>query len=227
MAEPWQTGYKRKRGLGIRSICHWISLLYKMWLSNPTIYYALFDICCSLHEHREFQDYRRNIVSFLVKIQNQFFSNKSWFILVFSTCIRFYLYLTHRVWHQFWLFCCSFCEKSTLYFILFYKRVFDHWSNMPDDKVQAKKLPQFFAAISICMGAMGTGTIIAWTSNIAQSKCLKMYKETIKSFWTWGVTIKLCRRLRKRAVLTRPTINLEFQILRVQLFAPFPAIGTD
>ncbi|KAF7286241.1 hypothetical protein GWI33_006712 [Rhynchophorus ferrugineus] len=31
-----------------------------------------------------------------------------------------------------------------------------------------KKLPQFIAAICICIGAMGTGTVIAWTSNISQ-----------------------------------------------------------
>lgn len=30
----------------------------------------------------------------------------------------------------------------------------------------AKKLPQILAAICICIGAMGTGTIIGWTSNI-------------------------------------------------------------
>ncbi|XP_050304706.1 facilitated trehalose transporter Tret1-like [Anthonomus grandis grandis] len=32
---------------------------------------------------------------------------------------------------------------------------------------EAKKLPQYFAAVSICIGAMGTGTVIGWTSNIS------------------------------------------------------------
>ncbi|XP_066248090.1 facilitated trehalose transporter Tret1-like [Euwallacea similis] len=37
---------------------------------------------------------------------------------------------------------------------------------MPENK--AKKLPQFFAAICISIGAMSTGTVIAWTSNISK-----------------------------------------------------------
>ncbi|CAG9767180.1 unnamed protein product [Ceutorhynchus assimilis] len=31
---------------------------------------------------------------------------------------------------------------------------------------KAKKLPQFLAAVCVCIGAMGTGTVIGWTSNI-------------------------------------------------------------
>ncbi|KAL1489124.1 hypothetical protein ABEB36_014067 [Hypothenemus hampei] len=37
---------------------------------------------------------------------------------------------------------------------------------MPD-QIEAKKFPQYLAAICICIGAMGTGTVIAWTSNIS------------------------------------------------------------
>ncbi|CAG9836298.1 unnamed protein product [Diabrotica balteata] len=33
---------------------------------------------------------------------------------------------------------------------------------------QAKKLPQYFAAVCVCIGAWGTGTAIAWTSNITE-----------------------------------------------------------
>ncbi|XP_060528180.1 facilitated trehalose transporter Tret1-like [Cylas formicarius] len=35
-----------------------------------------------------------------------------------------------------------------------------------DDSGKAKRLPQFLAAVFICIGAMGTGTVIGWTANI-------------------------------------------------------------
>ncbi|KAJ8981382.1 hypothetical protein NQ317_002576 [Molorchus minor] len=37
-----------------------------------------------------------------------------------------------------------------------------------DDNGQAKKLPQYIAALSVCLGSVAAGTVLGWTSNISE-----------------------------------------------------------